>query len=40
MLMACDGDWDVCTNQEGVDLMRDTFQEGESDFGLVCEEVR
>ena len=40
IVMACDGIWDVQTNQECVQMVSDIFAEGESDIGLVCEEVR
>jgi serine/threonine protein phosphatase PrpC len=40
IIVACDGIWDVQTNQECVQDVATLFQEGESDLGLVCEEVR
>ena len=40
ILLACDGIWDVQTNYEAVKAVADIFEEGESDMGLVCEEVR
>ena len=40
IVIACDGIWDVQTNQECVQMVADIFSEGESDMGLVCEEVR
>jgi serine/threonine protein phosphatase PrpC len=40
VVVACDGIWDVVTNQECVDLTREIFQGGESDLGLLSEEVR
>ena len=40
ILIACDGIWDVQTNYEGVKTTAEIFQEGETDIGLVCEEVR
>ena len=39
IVIACDGIWDVQTNQECVQMVADIFAEGESDLGLVCEEV-
>jgi serine/threonine protein phosphatase PrpC len=39
IVIACDGIWDVQTNQECVQMVADIFSEGESDIGLVCEEV-
>lgn len=40
IVIACDGIWDVQTNQECVQMVAEIFAEGESDMGLVCEEVR
>ena len=40
VVVACDGIWDVVTNQECVDLTREIFEGGESDLGLLSEEVR
>ena len=40
IILACDGIWDVKTNQDCVKMIADIFSEGESDVGLVCEEVR
>ena len=39
ILLACDGIWDVQTNYEGIKTVADLFSEGESDIGLICEEV-
>lgn len=39
VVVACDGIWDVQTNQECVRMVADIFQEGETDIGLACEEV-
>jgi serine/threonine protein phosphatase PrpC len=39
VVIACDGIWDVQTNYEGVKTIAELFQEGESNLGLVCEEV-
>jgi serine/threonine protein phosphatase PrpC len=39
VIVACDGIWDVATNYECVKMVADIFAEGESDIGLVAEEV-
>lgn len=39
IVIAWDGIWDVQMNQECVQMVADIFSEGESDIGLVCEEV-
>jgi len=39
IILACDGIWDVQTNHECVALVEDIFREGESDLGLLCEEI-
>jgi serine/threonine protein phosphatase PrpC len=39
IVVACDGIWDVKTNQECVKMIADIFSEGESNIGLLCEEV-
>eukprot|EP00588_Corethron_pennatum_P021607 CAMPEP_0194321180 /NCGR_PEP_ID=MMETSP0171-20130528/17408_1 /TAXON_ID=218684 /ORGANISM="Corethron pennatum, Strain L29A3" /LENGTH=679 /DNA_ID=CAMNT_0039078967 /DNA_START=22 /DNA_END=2061 /DNA_ORIENTATION=- len=39
IVLACDGIWDVLSNDECVDLIQALFKEGESDIGLICEEV-
>jgi len=40
VLLACDGIWDVMTNQEGVSFIREMLTgTGEQDPGLVCEEL-
>mmetsp|Transcript_2778 Transcript_2778/g.4234 ORF Transcript_2778/g.4234 Transcript_2778/m.4234 type:complete len:702 (+) Transcript_2778:151-2256(+) len=39
IIIACDGIWDVQTNQECVNMVADIFSEGESNLGLVCEEI-
>ncbi|KAL7520882.1 hypothetical protein ACHAWX_006855 [Stephanocyclus meneghinianus] len=39
IVIACDGIWDVQTNQECVQMVAEIFAEGESDIGLVCEEI-
>lgn len=39
IIVACDGIWDVQSNQQCVKLISDIFAEGESDLGLLCEEI-
>lgn len=39
VILACDGIWDVVSNQECIKIVTDIFNEGETDVGLVCEEV-
>jgi serine/threonine protein phosphatase PrpC len=39
IVIACDGIWDVQTNQDCVKMVAEIFADGESDMGLVCEEV-
>jgi len=39
IVLACDGIWDVLSNEECVNLITELFEEGESDLGLICEEV-
>jgi serine/threonine protein phosphatase PrpC len=40
LVLACDGIWDVRSNQECVTELALLFQEGETNVGLICEEVR
>jgi serine/threonine protein phosphatase PrpC len=40
ILVACDGIWDVLTNYEAVQTIAELFKEGETNLGLICEEVR
>lgn len=40
IVVACDGIWDVQSNVEAVQTVATLFQEGETDLGLLCEEVR
>ena len=40
IIVACDGIWDVQSNNEFITEVAGLFQEGESDLGLLCEEVR
>jgi len=39
LVLACDGIWDVMSNQDCCDCVRQIYQEGETDSGLVCEEL-
>ncbi|GKY93280.1 hypothetical protein MPSEU_000295500 [Mayamaea pseudoterrestris] len=39
IIIACDGIWDVQTNYEAIQTVSSIFSEGETDLGLVCEEV-
>lgn len=39
VILACDGIWDVQSNNECVAMVADIFREGETDLGLLCEEV-
>ena len=39
VIVACDGIWDVQSNYDAVQTVGDLFKEGESDLGLICEEV-
>lgn len=40
VLVACDGIWDVQESPEAVWCVGEMFKEGETDLGLICEEVR
>jgi len=39
VILACDGIWDVLSNQECIKVVTDIFHEGETNVGLVCEEL-
>jgi serine/threonine protein phosphatase PrpC len=39
LVLACDGIWDVATNEECTDFVQNLLEEGESDLGLICEEA-
>jgi serine/threonine protein phosphatase PrpC len=39
IVLACDGVWDRLTNRDAATLVRSCLDEGESDVGLVCEEI-
>jgi serine/threonine protein phosphatase PrpC len=40
VIVACDGIWDVQSNQDCVQEVAQMVTEGETDMGLICEEVR
>jgi serine/threonine protein phosphatase PrpC len=39
MILACDGVWDVATNDQCSDFAQELLEDGESDLGLICEEA-
>jgi len=39
VIVACDGIWDVVSNDECVQMVQQIFDEGETDMGKICEEV-
>eukprot|EP00934_Nitzschia_sp_Nitz4_P006843 Nitzschia sp. Nitz4//scaffold63_size106090//44307//45461//NITZ4_004389-RA/size106090-processed-gene-0.141-mRNA-1//-1//CDS//3329555972//6833//frame0 len=39
LVLACDGVWDVATNEQCSAFVQDILDEGESDLGLLCEEA-
>lgn len=39
VILACDGIWDVATNEECADFVQGLLEEGENDLGLICEEA-
>ncbi|KAL3802342.1 hypothetical protein HJC23_007167 [Cyclotella cryptica] len=39
IVLACDGVWDRLTNRDCATLVRSCIDEGESDVGLLCEEI-
>lgn len=39
LVLACDGIWDVATNQECAQFIDSLLEEGEMDLGLICEEA-
>ncbi|KAL3896083.1 MAG: hypothetical protein SGARI_007262, partial [Bacillariaceae sp.] len=39
VIVACDGIWDVQSNQDCVQEVAQIYKEGEKDVGLICEEV-
>jgi serine/threonine protein phosphatase PrpC len=40
IIIACDGIWDVQTNYGAIKEIAEMFNEGETEIGLMCEEVR
>ena len=38
IVLACDGIWDVASNEQCADFVQEMMNEGESDLGLICEE--
>ena len=40
IVIACDGIWDVCSNEECCGLVEEILGEGEGKAGLISEEVR
>jgi serine/threonine protein phosphatase PrpC len=39
MVLACDGVWDVATNEECSAFIQSLLDEGETDLGMICEEA-
>jgi len=39
MILACDGIWDVASNEQCGSFVQSLLDEGESDLGLICEEA-
>lgn len=39
LVIACDGIWDVLSNEQCAQLISCSFEEGEANIGLVCEEL-
>ncbi|KAG7369002.1 protein phosphatase 2C [Nitzschia inconspicua] len=39
MVLACDGVWDVATNEECSTFIQNLLDEGESNLGMICEEA-
>ncbi|OQS02034.1 phosphatase 2C [Thraustotheca clavata] len=39
LILACDGIWDVMTNDDACDFVRSLMNKGESNMGLICEEL-
>ena len=39
LVLACDGVWDVATNEECSNFVQELLIEGERDLGLICEEA-
>jgi serine/threonine protein phosphatase PrpC len=39
LVLACDGVWDVCDNDEVRDIVRSIVGDGEEQMNLICEEM-
>ena len=39
LVLACDGVWDVASNEQCSEFLQELMQEGETDMGLICEEA-
>jgi serine/threonine protein phosphatase PrpC len=39
MILACDGVWDVATNEQCASFIQTLMNDGESDLGMICEEA-
>ena len=39
LLLACDGVWDVCDNDEAGNIMKDILADGEESMALISEEI-
>lgn len=39
IILACDGIWDVASSKQCADFVQQLLLEGESDFGVICEEA-
>jgi serine/threonine protein phosphatase PrpC len=39
LVLACDGVWDVASNEQCSTFVQELLEEGESDMGLICEEA-
>ena len=39
LILACDGIWDVMTNEDCVQFVRKKVQRGETDLGAICEAI-
>lgn len=40
LVLACDGVWDVCSNEDVYEIVKSIVAEGETSLKLICEEVR
>jgi len=39
IVLACDGIWDVASNEDCISMIQDILNEGEKNLGLACEEI-